>query len=344
MGGFSFDWATQPAQLTPGITDLFAGIYQLTVTDQNGCVNAQQVNLINSFAPDAGITSSTSDCGGQLTGSATVETSSGQPPFEYQWSTQPPQNTQTASGLSQGDYFVIVTDQTGCIQIVNVKIDSIPPPQIQVEVTPSGCGFDNGQALVSVTEGVAPYALDWAEFPNQDGNSLESLAPGLYGVTVTDAIGCVSDHEFVVEMLPPESSIDFENACLGQEVQLSVVTNSGATDFSWYLGDGTVLSGDSVAYIFSSAGAQEVLLILQGGCMDDTVQTTVEVWPLPTAAFEYGPEIPTSSMARASMPSPAVMSMIDVTPAPASNWARRAAASGPVDCSSPVRVQSKPLG
>jgi hypothetical protein len=114
-GGFSFEWATQPSQLTPGITDLFAGIYQLTVTDQNGCVNAQQVNLINSFAPDAGITSSTPDCGGQLTGSATVETSSGQPPFEYQWSTQPPQNSQTASGLSQGDYFVIVTDQTGCI-------------------------------------------------------------------------------------------------------------------------------------------------------------------------------------------------------------------------------------
>jgi hypothetical protein len=128
----------------------------------------------------------------------------------------------------------------------------------------------------------------------QEGNSMEGLAPGLYGLTVTDAIGCVSDQEFNVEMFPPESSIVFNNACAGDEVQLSAVTNAGSTDFNWYLADGTVLSGDSVAHVFSSSGAQEVLLILEGGCMDDTVQITVEVWPLPTAAFEYGPEIPTS--------------------------------------------------
>jgi gliding motility-associated-like protein len=163
-----------------------------------------------------------------------------------------------------------------------------------MDVTPSGCGLDDGQAQVIVTEGLAPYTFNWDEFPMQEGNSVEGLAPGSYGVTVTDAIGCVSEHEFILEMLPPESSIAHNNACAGEEVQFTVETNSGASDFNWYLADGTALSGDSVSHIFSLSGTQEVLLIMQGGCMDDTVQTTVEVWPLPTASFEYGPEIPTS--------------------------------------------------
>jgi hypothetical protein len=292
-GALAFTWGTQPAQNTATITGLYAGIYPLTVTDGNGCSVIRQVNLINNFAPDAGISASTPDCG-QLTGSATVSVSSGVPPFNYDWSSVPQQFTATASGLAQGDYFVVVTDQTGCIQIVNVKIDSISPPQLQMSLTHSDCGLNNGEAQAIVTEGIGPYQFSWAEFPAVSAGSLTELPSGSYSLTVTDSIGCVTEHSFTVDMLPPMSSIIFSPVCDGSEMLLTAETTSGATGFSWSFADGTSLSGQSVGHTFPSAGSHQVILSLSGGCMDDTAMTQVDVWPLPSAAFTYAPDIPTS--------------------------------------------------
>jgi gliding motility-associated-like protein len=47
-------------------------------------------------------------------GWARVDVTNGTPPFTYTWSSVPPQNTQTATGLFFGYYFVDVIDARGC--------------------------------------------------------------------------------------------------------------------------------------------------------------------------------------------------------------------------------------
>ena len=292
-GGFTYLWGTQPEQTTETINGLYAGVYMLTTTDQNGCAVTSQVNLTNNFAPDVGILSTTPDCG-QNTGAVTVQVTSGQQPFIYNWNTQPAQTNAEATGLAQGDYYCIVTDQTGCIQIINVKIDSVAPPQLSVSITDSDCGMDNGQALASVSNGIAPFDYTWNGFPQYTGPLLEFLAPGTYEVSVTDSIGCEVQAQFTVLQLAPVSSFTANPACLGNAVQFSFITTSDATNWAWDFGDGMQSDEASPAHTYTTAGTHSVTLVLSGGCADDTLTAAATVHPLPVAAFTYSPEIPTT--------------------------------------------------
>ncbi len=293
VGGFTYLWGTQPVQTTETLSGLFAGVYSLAVTDQNGCAITSQVNLTNNFAPDAGILSTTPDCG-QGTGAATVQVTSGQQPFTYQWNTQPVQTNPEATGLEEGDYYCIVADQTGCIQIINVKIDSVAPPQLSVSIIDSDCGMDNGQALAEVADGIAPYTYAWNGFPQITSPLLESLAPGTYEVRVTDSIGCEDMAQFTVEQLAPVSFFTANAVCLGDALQFSFTTTSGATNWVWDFGDGMQSDEAAPTHTYTTAGTKPVTLVLIGGCADDTLSATATIHPLPEAAFTYSPEIPTT--------------------------------------------------
>jgi len=43
-------------------------------------------------------------------------------PFSYRWSSDPEQTTQTATGLANGTYTVIVTDANGCFDTLGVTL------------------------------------------------------------------------------------------------------------------------------------------------------------------------------------------------------------------------------
>ncbi|MCF8275524.1 MAG: gliding motility-associated C-terminal domain-containing protein [Flavobacteriales bacterium] len=294
-GGFTYAWNTSPIQSTPNAIDLYAGVYSVTVTDQAGCTATNQIILTNDFAPNATIENRVSDCG-QGVGAATAVPSSGTAPYAYSWNTFPPQNTATASNLAVGDYFVTITDANNCVQIINVKIDSIPPPQVSLNLTQPDCGAANGEIATTVTDGTPPYSFLWP--PSGNTNNIETnLAEGVYSVTVTDSIGCVDTETVMLQQLPPESNFTFTNVCEGDEMVLEATTNSGATSFSWELGDGNTATSDSISHTYSGSGAFTVTLILEGGCMIDTVVQTVEVYAPPTATFSIDPEILTTLVA-----------------------------------------------
>jgi PKD repeat protein len=204
------------------------------------------------------------------------------------------QTNATASGLSAGDYYVIVTDQTGCVQIINVKVDSVPAPVLGVQVIHADCGMDNGSALAAVENGLAPFTFNWNGFPLNTSGQLSDLPPGNYQVAVIDAIGCTDTTEFVVVQLSPISTVTANAACLGDAVQFAFGTTSGATGQLWDFGDGVLSAEESPSHTYASAGPHQVTLLLSGGCMNDTVVHQVTVNPLPEANFTFDPEIPTT--------------------------------------------------
>jgi gliding motility-associated-like protein len=291
VGVLSYLWDTQPTQTTSTISNLSGGVYSVTVTDQNGCSEVLQIDLPTDFSPEAGTPIRTPDCG-QNSGEVTVEVLFGQPPFTYEWSTEPAQTSATATGLSQGFYYVVITDQTGCLQIINVKIDSIPPPVLQLQTTESECGMDNGEAIASTTLGIPPFSYNWTGFPLVSANALTAMPPGTYQVSVTDSIGCIDQQQFVIDESSPVSSFTAGDVCIGQTMQFTSSSTSGATSWLWNFGDGAQSDEENPTHLFTTAGAHEVSLMLSGGCADDSVTTTVSVNTLPEAAFSYMPETP----------------------------------------------------
>jgi hypothetical protein len=139
---------------------------------------------------------------GTSTGSATATPFNGTSPYTYTWNTTPPQNTQTAAGLSSGIYTVIVTDKNGCSVSGSIAVGDITATVDSTEITCNGAG--NGTITISgVTGGTAPYTysidngVTWSA-----SNIFTGLGPGTYYVQVKDNTGLIKPLGTVVFVDP----------------------------------------------------------------------------------------------------------------------------------------------
>jgi len=111
---YTFLWSN--TSTTQNITGLTAGTYYVTVTDallSTAYSNWTVAQPQSPLSATAGTLSNVS-CFGYSTGSVSVTASGGTSPYTYAWSSNPAQNTRTATNLPAGTYWVTVTDQNGC--------------------------------------------------------------------------------------------------------------------------------------------------------------------------------------------------------------------------------------
>lgn len=287
-GNFSYNWNTNPPQNTATASGLSAGVYQVTVTDIQGCSATNTVVLTDDNPPAANLVSSLPDCNGQGTGQATAQATTGAAPYDYTWSTTPPQVGPTATGLAEGDYYVTITDATGCVQIINVKIDTVETPIINETVTQPACGMADGEIEVDITHGIEPLNYSWSSSMNTT-NTETGLPEGSYTVSVTDSIGCTVSETFDLVQLPPVSEIEVNSVCFGEEMNFSFTTTSGATAWEWDFGDGSTSTDENPTYTYTTFGDFDVTLSLTGGCLPVTVNQTATVFEPPTASFITDP-------------------------------------------------------
>jgi gliding motility-associated-like protein len=162
------------------------------VTDANGCSTPQTVTVTqpapliasNSAAAQVNVL-----CFGASTGSASIAVSGGTSPYTYAWS--PSGGTSaTATGLAAGTYTVTVTDANNLSDTAVVTISQ--PTALGASIlliNHATCLTSNDGALYALaTGGTVPYSFLWSTGSVND--SMLSLAPGTYTLTVTDANGC----------------------------------------------------------------------------------------------------------------------------------------------------------
>jgi Peptidase C10 family/Spi protease inhibitor/Secretion system C-terminal sorting domain/SprB repeat len=109
-GPFNYSWSN--GAKTSTISNLPAGLYNVTVSDNNGCSSTASVNVTQPAA--IVVTTATTDCSaGANNGSATISNvSGGTGSYTYYWSNG--DSSQTITNLPAGTYEVSVTDANGC--------------------------------------------------------------------------------------------------------------------------------------------------------------------------------------------------------------------------------------
>jgi hypothetical protein len=188
-GSLTYLWTTNG---TFGATNsnLSAGFYEVTITDQNGCSVVDTGIVGNIGAPSGTATVTNANCSGD-NGSITPTISGGQSPYSYAWS-----NGSSVAVLSApaGSYTLVVTDASGCIlNLGPYSITEPAPLSISVSTTDaSGPNMPDGSATASVSGGTSPYTYSWS------GGSNSNLLPGNYSVVVTDANGCKDSTAFTI--------------------------------------------------------------------------------------------------------------------------------------------------
>ena len=131
-------------------------------------------------------------------GSASVSISGGMPPYNITWNTLPVQTGSVVANLTPGSiYNVTVQDNYPCS--IHTKTDTIkilyPSTFIlESEIALSTCiGINNGNISLSPIGGNSPYYYDWSNgIKGLNLNYISGLATGIYSVTATDNLGCIS--------------------------------------------------------------------------------------------------------------------------------------------------------
>lgn len=127
--GYSYMWNT--GATTSSINNVAAGTYSVTVTDTNGCSISGQASVSNTSGPVVTIDSIVNeDCTAGTSGSISVTTTGGTPPYQYLWSNG--ETTYSINGLSSGTYNVTVTDAGGCVGSANANVSASQPPAISI--------------------------------------------------------------------------------------------------------------------------------------------------------------------------------------------------------------------
>lgn len=235
----TFCWTPTPADV--GINNFVVEVVDNACPVPGRSTRSYTINVFNS---SLNITTATTpvDCPGNSTGTATATVVGGQPPITYAWSNG--QTTQTATGLSAGNYSVTIRDAGSCPVVRDVTVPGPPPFQVNFTNTPAVCNGDQNGTSFAVASGAngGPYTYLWSN--GESTQLIDTLASGTYFLTVTDGTGCPFDTNTFI----------FQPGPLVINVTASTTSNYNGRDISCFgANDGEVtliVSGGTQPYTY----------------------------------------------------------------------------------------------
>ncbi len=267
-GFSSYLWSN--GAVSSSITVNADGAYGLTVTDNNGCQTSAEANVEAYAVSPPQISGDNAFCAGET---ASLQASSG---FDsYTWSNGGTQPSITVS--SGGVYSLTATDANGCNTTNSFSVTENPLPLVNIGGSTSYCigGF------TTLNAGGQYSSYNWTG--GSTAPTLQVNQAGLYGLTVTDANGCVGSAEVQVtedvELNPVITGP--QSFCPGTSTTLDA--GEGFQTYQW--SDNTT----GQLLVADSPGTYSVTVTDASGCTGDA---TVEVgeYPAPVPAIEGVPE------------------------------------------------------
>ncbi len=235
---YTYLWSN--GETTEDIEELCFDLYEVTVTDANGCTKVgiptlEEPTGLEMFASGMDIS-----CIGLCDGAIDLTIIGGTQPYDYDWNDDSLDGIEDPADLCAGSYFVTVTDNNGCSVIANINIAEPTPTFIDVTITDASCFEEcDGSVDITITGGTPPFVIS---------GETENLCAGIYTVTITDANGCSEVISFEVSE-PDELVIAIDE--IGHEmnsqsdgfVQVSVTGGTPGFSYNWIL-DGSTVSTD----------------------------------------------------------------------------------------------------
>ncbi len=285
ISGRGYDWIVTGGQIVAG-----QGSSEIEVTwDQPGIVgtveytafsmvdsscegkaNPISVNVAGEFLVNADPVAPVA-CSGENTGSIQLKIQGGVAPYAYEWSHNPSINSPNLDDLPAGTYSVKVTDQLGCLRLIeNIEVTQ-PEPLALGAITPVGVscyGKPDGTVTLTVLGGVAPYTFDYEGPKTFSGSlTLSDIPQGLYEWVVEDSNGCRIPVNFEITS-PAALEVDVrleKPACPGgSNGELLALPKGGAGPYL-YLWNSPNLSGNLISGL--SAGTYDLEVTDASGCI-----------------------------------------------------------------------------
>ena len=222
---FKYDW-TAPAAVTtpypsvPRIDCEVEGLYQVTVTDKNGCTKTDGVEIKEPEEVVGTVKSGHISCNNANDGFIKVYAQGGSGKYTYALykvggGTTPITTEQEFSGLSSGAYQYVISDENNCTWTSKAYTINNPDPiEMNYDVSDVTIyGEADGKIDLNITggtKGLSGYKIEWTWGPsivtdptdpayNADKQTLTGLKAGTYTVVVTDENNCAATKDIFVD-------------------------------------------------------------------------------------------------------------------------------------------------
>ena len=197
-GAPSYTYSINGNMTTLPACNLSAGIYQVCVSDQNGCETCESIE-ISECDLSAQATFSEPNCAGNCDGLASVFINGANGPVIIDWqdgSGNTIGNMETINNLCAGTYYFFVTDSLGCVTSGSVNL--IEPSSIIINTTVlTGITTDAaclGSLKVEASGSHENFTYKWFKCETNTylgaGAIISNLCPGEYYAKATDIEGC----------------------------------------------------------------------------------------------------------------------------------------------------------
>ncbi|CAN5225957.1 hypothetical protein BH09BAC5_BH09BAC5_10800 [soil metagenome] len=273
MPGFTFYWRgpNNFSDSTQDLMNLAAGVYDLVVTDTNGCQLPLSITLTE---PSSGLSDTmllslyngnyNISCAGSLTGSIGRTVNGGTAPYLYSWNGPSGYNATSPNigALMAGMYYLTVADTNGCLLLDSVLLNEPLPLTDSLVIVNANCSSPDGSISLINNGGTQPYTYLWSN--NSTLQNQTGLAGGDYSVIITDANGCMITDSATIDII---SLLDISDSLIDAQcfaysngaIYLNMLNGTPPYNFTWSNGStsqniGNLTSGYYSVIISDSAG------------------------------------------------------------------------------------------
>jgi len=255
---------------TYNLNNLNEGTYTCTVTDAGGCsVTSAPVIIVNTAGTlSVSYAMAEEFCGNEL-GSINLMVNGGVSPVSYAWSNG--ETTEDIDSLSSGTYIYTVTDANQCAASSSVFVseNSGSLAILNDSVVPTSCALSQGAVFIDPVGGSGAYAFIWSNGAVTE--DVINIPTGVYGVTVSDAVGCSYTASYTVHgSLVLGSYSITDDACNSAQGAIDITVSGGSLlSFNWSNG---AVSEDISGLV---SGNYSVQISSFEGCVFDTIFSVV---------------------------------------------------------------------
>ncbi len=278
VGNYIYQWSNGGTTAT--ITGLAAGMYTVSVFDNNQCTWTGSVEVENEPIDCSSLSlvihHNNISCNGAMDGSISAITTGGSPEYIYQWSNG--MTTASINNLTAGMYRVTITDINGCSITEATQITEAAPLTANLTASSDPCNSVGGTLSVDPSGGINGYQVTWSNGTTGFTNNISQS--GNYQVTITDAAGCsVTDAtEITVSSSVMELMVETESTSCANDHDgtATAIVNGGVAPYTYNWSSGE--TGSSATGL--SAGTYLLEITDATGCSRNQIFTVNEPAPI----------------------------------------------------------------
>ena len=231
-----YQWSNDAT--TSSISDLCAGNYTVTITDNVNCSVIQTYTISQNPQLTATIDATDETANNTSDGTAVANPSGGTSPYSYIWSTGA--TTQSISNLAPGNYTVTVTDDASCTTVQSCSINKYGCTEFIIKSNISNVACfgqcDGSIHITDVQNAVQPLSYQWSD--GHTGAIDSVLCAGGYFLTITDKNNCSTMDSFIITQalelkIQNISKVDVTDSTPKGEIKIIISGGTPPYDYNW---------------------------------------------------------------------------------------------------------------